>query len=193
MSWTTSGVWKKADKLVSEYRYARKKLTEEKAELAKHRKAVQTAVSAQDFFQEVAKEIQQQTHAQISSVVTRCLEAMEYDYEFRIVFDKKRGKTEARLVFVRDDAEVDPTTESGGGALEVASFALRLACLLLVRPSARKLLVLDEPFGALDDDRQDRVRDLLAVLSEETGVQFLMVTHEEGLKIGKIIRIGEKT
>jgi DNA repair exonuclease SbcCD ATPase subunit len=141
-------------------------------------------------FQDVSKAVQQAAHNKIASVVSRCLEAVFDDpYEFQIKFDTKRGRTEARLVFIRDGIEVDPVSASGGGVVDVASFALRLACLSLSRPPLRKLMVLDEPFKFVSENYREQIRSLLKILSKEMEFQFLFVTHIPDLQCGKVITI----
>lgn len=137
-----------------------------------------------------AVKVQQTVHDQIASVVTRCLAAVfEADApEFRIVFEKKRGKTQARLVFVQDGKEIDPQDGDAGGLLDVAAFALRLAALRLAVPRPRQLLVLDEPFKHLDKTRQPRAAELLMALATELNVQIVLVTHSDDLKIGTVIQ-----
>ena len=74
-----------------------KKLKEEK-EIAKQ-KAL-TILDCQDLAQKVAQGIQQHTHSLVAQVVTKCLETIfEEPYEFNIIFERKRGKTEAKLIF----------------------------------------------------------------------------------------------
>lgn len=140
--------------------------------------------------QAVAHVVQQETHTAIASVVTRCLQAVFPDpYEFQILFEERRGRTEARLVFVRDGEAVSPLDSSGGGVVDVAAFALRLACLMLAQPARRRLVVLDEPFKFVSADYLPAVRQLLEDLAAELGVQFVMVTHLEELCCGKIVEI----
>jgi DNA repair exonuclease SbcCD ATPase subunit len=140
--------------------------------------------------QDVAQQIQNQVHKQISSVVSRCLEAVfDEPYEFMIHFDQKRGRTEARLTFSRDGIEIDPITSSGGGVIDVAAFALRLSCLMLSRPARRKLLVLDEPFKFVSEEYRGRIQQLLLSLASEMGCQIIMVTHIKELEIGKVVRL----
>lgn len=175
--------------LLTRYHYARQRVKDETATLESAEQRVNDARQAQTILQEVAQSVQQQVHARIASVVSRCLE-MVYDepYTFDIIFERKRGKTDARLVFRRGDQEVDPTTAAGGGPVDVAAFALRLACLCL--QSSRKLLVLDEPFRFLSADVAPRVRTMMEVLSRELGVQFVQVTHNPLLQAGKVVELG---
>jgi len=119
-----------------------------------------------------------QVHMRVSKIVTRCLAAVFRDnpYEFAIDFDCKRGKTEAKLVFLRDGMELDnPIEEVGGGVIDVAALALRLSCILLSRPRRRRLLVLDEPLkNVRGKQNRKNVRSLLEALSEEMGVQIIL-------------------
>lgn len=149
---------------------------------------------AQDIVQQVAADVQKRAHDRIAGIVTLCLRAVfrEQAYEFRVLFEKKRGKTEARMVFFRDGVEYDPRRDVGGGVVDVAAFALRLACIMVSRPTPRRLLVLDEPFRFVSRraDYRDRVAALLLRLADEMGVQFLIVTHDTELEVGKVVRLG---
>lgn len=145
---------------------------------------------AQKIIQSVAQTIQQKAHERIASVVSKCLETVfEEAYDFRIYFEQKRGKTEARLVFHREGMEVDPMDASGGGVVDVASMALRLSCLMLSKPPLRKLMVLDEPFRFLSAEYRPRVRDMLESLSKEMGIQFVIVTHSNDFRMRKVVEL----
>lgn len=146
----------------------------------------------QKLVQEIAEATQQSAHKQIASVVTRCLKAVfgEDAYTFKIKFSQKRGKTEAELLFCRDGLEADPTTAAGGGVVDVAAFGLRLACLILSFPRRRRLLVLDEPFRHLNGiEYQERVKGMLEKLVDELGLQVILVSDDEWLRIGKVIEL----
>lgn len=139
---------------------------------------------------EVAEKIQTQVHQRVAGLVTQCLRTVFDDpYTFDIRFERKRGKTEARLIFSREDLEVDPLTAAGGGVVDVAAFGLRLACLVLQKPPVRRVLILDEPFRFVSVEYRDRVGQLLEDLSEELEVQIIMVTHMEELTRGTVISL----
>jgi DNA repair exonuclease SbcCD ATPase subunit len=149
------------------------------------------AGEAQRIIQTIASSIQEEAHSKIAGVVSRCLESIfDEPYEFKITFERKRGKTEARLSFIRDDMEIDPLSASGGGVVDVAAFALRLACLVLATPKKRKTLILDEPFKFLSKDYRENTKQMMEILSAEMGVQFIMVTHIPELVCGKLVEIG---
>lgn len=146
------------------------------------------AAEAQTIVQAVAQTVQEEAHDRIAGVVTRCLTTVFEDpYEFKIKFERARGRTEAHLTFVRDGHGVNPIDASGGGVVDVAAFALRLSCLMLSRPARRRVVVLDEPFKFVSADRRYAVRAMLEQLAGELGVQFIMVTHIEELQCGRVV------
>lgn len=151
---------------------------------------LQHITTANEIVQKIAQMIQEQAHQKIAEVVSNCLSAVfDEPYIFKILFERKRNRTEAKLVFERNGMEIDPMTASGGGVIDVASFALRISCLMLNKPPLRKVLIMDEPFKYVSEEYRDRVRILLETLSEEMGIQFIMVTHIQELKTGTVYEI----
>jgi hypothetical protein len=147
---------------------------------------------AQRIVQAVAAEVQREAHDRIASVVTRCLEAVFSDpYEFRIRFDKKRGKTEAVLELSRDGENFDdPLNEVGGGVIDVASLALRLACVAISKPPRRRVLLLDEPWSNVrGEGNRLRTRRVLATLADEFGVQFVLNTDIPDYRMGQVVEM----
>lgn len=185
------GYRRKLDRLLAQHDQAAAQVHRERQALKEAKGRVKTLLQAQQIVQVVAESVQKSAHAQIASVVTRCLQAVfgEEAYVFKIHFERKRGKTEARLVFERDGQDRDPLDATGGGVVDVAAFALRLACLVLTRPQRRQLLCLDEPFRHLSREYRPAVRELLQVLAKEMHVQFVIVTHAPDLACGKVVEL----
>lgn len=180
----------RVNRIRSELRLARRAVKEERKELVQARKAEKTALEARTVLVGMAQAVQQKAHDRIAAVVSSCLSAVFDDpYEFKIHFEQKRGRTEARLVFMRAGFEVDPTDAAGGGMVDVAAFALRAACLVLHRPRLRQLLVLDEPFRFVSAGYRPAVRTMLEELSRDLKLQIIMVTHSEELEIGKVVTV----
>ncbi|WP_225412877.1 sulfate/molybdate ABC transporter ATP-binding protein [Stigmatella hybrida] len=88
-----------------------------------------------------------------------------------------------KLIQLEDLGRRTPSQLSGGQRQRVA-FARALA----IRP---KLLLLDEPFGALDTRVREELREWLHDLHVQTGVTTLLVTHdqEEALEISQHVVI----
>lgn len=177
--------------MLSKRSHAAERVKEERKALTVAEDRLANLLEAQTILQKIAQTVQQQAHDRIAAVVSRCLSAVfaEEAYEFRIAFERKRGRTEARLVFVRDGHELSPRSSSGGGVIDVAAFALRLACLMLSRPSLRRLIVLDEPFRFVSSEYRPQLKAMLETLAKEMDVQFVLVTHIEDLEIGKVVEI----
>lgn len=148
------------------------------------------AIQAQAILGDLAQKVQQKVHNRISTVVSSCLAAVFEDpYEFTILFEKKRGGTVAVLRFIRDGNEISPVEASGGGAVDIAAFALRAVCLVLHRPRLRRVLFLDEPFKFVSKSYQAAVRSMLEQLSRDLSIQIIMVTHNEAYETGNIIEL----
>jgi DNA repair exonuclease SbcCD ATPase subunit len=178
----------------SEYQKFISQREQEKIALRSLESEIAALEGAQQLVQAAAQEIQNRVHTKIASVVTRCLSGVfgPDAYEFKILFQKKRGKTEAQLLFFRDGHGVDPLTEAGGGVVDIASFALRLAAILASVPKLRRFVVVDEPFRHLNLELRPVALQLLKELATELDIQFLVVTHMseiEDLDVGRIIRL----
>ena len=173
---------KKLDVKLKEFDLAKRNAEKERETFLEADESLEYKEEARKILQVSAETVQNEAHARISDVVSRSLKSVfDNPYEFRVVFEQKRGKTEANLVFVRNGKVLtDPINEAAGGSVDIASFALRLACLVLQRPRRRRLLIMDEPFKNVRGSKnRRRVRDLILSLSEDLGVQFILnVDHE---------------
>jgi hypothetical protein len=169
---------------------AKESVREEEAELEVAQLDLEHTLQAQQVLSGVAQTVQAQAHKRISSVVSSCLASIFDDpYEFHIGFEQKRGRTEAKLRFVRDGHEVAPVDASGGGAVDVAAFALRSACIVLHRPRLQRCMFLDEPFKFVSADYRPAVRSMLEQVCRDLGMQIILVTHDEALQAGKVIQL----
>ena len=181
----------KLDALEARLALARSSFRKEETSLDSIQKNLQAASEAQQLLQASASAVQSRAHARIAHIVTRCLKTVfgPEAYDFEIRFEQKRGKTEARCVFIRDGSELDPISSAGGGVIDVVSMALRLACLLLTTPKRRRLLCLDEPMRMVSKEYRPLVAQLLLQLAQELDLQLILCTHHPDLAIGKVITL----
>lgn len=178
------------DTIAFQLRQAKSAFENEQKELDKATSLLHAAQEAQEVLQHLAQAVQQQAHQKISEVVSSCLSTVFDDpYEFKIVFERKRGRTEAQLRFTRRGIDVDPLTAAGGGMVDVAAFALRIACLVLHRPKLSRVVVLDEPMKFVSAKYRDNVKEMMERISKDMGVQIVQVTHIEELTMGKVIEL----
>lgn len=153
------------------------KISDTKLDLRRHEEA-------REILRTVGLETQKQLQYHISDITSLALEAVFVDpYELIAEFVQRRNKTECDLYFSRRGSRVDPLDASGGGAVDVASFALRIAAWSMQNPKRRNVIILDEPMKFLDTqtDRLERASMMLKEISTRLNLQFIIVTHEDTL------------
>ncbi len=135
---------------------------------------------AQAFLIKVAQDTQNQLRFHIQDIVQMALDiCFPEEYEFKVEFDIKNGRTVAELFFLKNGVKVNPIDAAGGGVVDVASFALRIAAWAL--STTRPVIVLDEPFRFLSKDLQPKAGSILQALAAKLGLQFILVTHNADL------------
>lgn len=145
----------------------------------------------------IGEQKQAQAQAQIESLVTTGLQTIfEPNLSFHIV--QKQTKTSATVEFTIRSRVIDPSQPEGyrdvdtdvmdargGGLAATVGFLLRLVVAMLSRAlspnPAGTLLVIDESFAMVSKDYIERVADFLRQIVDKTGIQILMVTHQEEL------------
>lgn len=154
--------------------------------------AIAGTEQAQIIIQIVASKTQNQLEYRLSEIVSLALAAVFEDpYKLKVNFVIQRGKTECVLLFERKGELFDPLFSSGGGAVDIAAMALRVAIWSLTQPKTRNVLILDEPFRFLSRGYQVKASLMLKELSEKLSLQIIMVSHSESLIDGadKVFRV----
>ena len=151
-----------------------------RTEIASNEKLLHSHEQAREIIREVALKTMSQISFHISDITSLALEAV-FDNPYKLVTDfvQRRNKTECDLYFERDGNRVDPLSASGVGAVDIASFALRIASWSMNRPHSRNVIILDEPFKCLSDNYQEKASQMMKELSEKLGLQFVIVTHND--------------
>ena len=151
-------------------------------ELKKLKKTKRNTETAQAIVQTVAQKTQEELTFHISDIVSSALSAIfDEPYSFKINFILKRGKTEAEIKLVRDGEEVDPLSSVGGGVVDVASFALRIAMWSLQNPKSNNVIILDEPMKFLSRELQPKAGRMIKMLSEKLNLQFIIISHDKAI------------
>jgi len=132
---------------------------------------------AREVIREVGLKTQQQLQYHISDLTSLALETVFDDpYQLEVEFVERRNKTECDIYFNRNENRVDPINASGGGAVDVASFALRVASWSMMIPSLRNLLILDEPFKHLRGEKEnERVLQMIKIMADKLHLQIIMI------------------
>lgn len=151
-------------------------------EVKKTKRLIRHHEQAREIIREVGLKTQEQLQYHISDITSLALEAVFDDpYELVAEFVQRRNKTECDLYFQRDGERVDPISASGGGTVDVAAFALRIAAWSMTTPKLRNTIILDEPMRFLSVDLQGRASQMIKELSDKLGLQFIIITHDEAL------------
>lgn len=151
-------------------------------ELRTNKRLLRKHEEAREIIKAVGIATQNQISFHISDITSLALEAVfDNPYQLEVEFVQRRNKTECDLYFVREGEKVDPLTASGGGTVDIASFALRIASWSMMRPHSRNTIILDEPFKHLSDIYQNQASAMVKELSKKLNLQFIIVTHKESL------------
>ena len=134
---------------------------------------------ALEIVKTVALRTQNQLQFHLSDMVSAGLNSVfDEEYDFKILFEIKRGKTECRLFFEKNGHLVDPLNFSGLGEADIAAFCLRCASWSMSK-EYRNLLILDEPFKHLSVNYHEKAGAMVKLLSKQLNLQIIMVTHSK--------------
>ena len=145
-------------------------------EIAKER--VVTVNKARAYFQEIAETTQRDVADTLSVIITSAIKAVFDTDEYRceIIFGTARNQSDAKLILVKGEEEIDEPLDSiSGGMIDVAAFAARVGFIFL--KGSRKVLIADEPFKGVSEDFKGRCPEMLRLLSEQLGMQFIIISH----------------
>lgn len=133
--------------------------------------------NAQAFIQKVAKSTQEQLKFHIEDVVQLALDSIFPDeYKFSIEFIIKYGATAANLIFMKNGYPVDILKQAGGGVVDIASLALRIAVWSLSKSD--NVLILDEPIARIQPATLQAVAwDVIKELSRRLKLQFIIISN----------------
>lgn len=133
----------------------------------------------------IGEQRQDQAQRQIEMLVTQGLQTIfEDNLSFHLV-PGVRAKTPVVDFVVRSAmwdgtiVETDVLAARGGGLAAIIGFLLRLVILLLSRQRQDTVLFLDETFAHVSAEYLPRLIEFLKDLVAKTGVQIVLVTHDE--------------
>lgn len=124
---------------------------------------------------------QKQLEYHLAEQVSLAMDAVFDDpYKLKVEFEEKRGQTEVQLLFVRRDLEFPPIGSAGGGAIDIAAFALRIAYWSMRQDKkVRPIILLDEPFSHLKgEDANRRALAIVQEIAHRLDLQIIMVSDE---------------
>ena len=168
-----------------------KALLRRKQELSSEIDSLQSSIDMLDrvtiLLNSLGEEKQQQAQATIEALVTQGLHTIfDSSLSFHIVTSSRAKSTGVdfmiRSTLENETVETPVMEARGGGLAATVGFLLRVVLLLLRKDSNKeKLLVLDETFSMVSVDYLSRVSSFLRQIVDKTGIQIIMVTHQEEL------------
>lgn len=146
--------------------------------IAELRQEAVHADEARAVIQAVAQATQRELEYHVSEITSLALSAV-FDNPYRLVleFVQRRNRTEADIWFERDGQRCRPIDSAGGGAVDVAALALRVAMWSLRRPRSRATLILDEPLKMLSRNLMPKAAAMIGEISRRLKLQVIMVSH----------------
>lgn len=121
----------------------------------------------------------------IGTIVTKALtQVLGEGYKFNLDFDIKYNKLAADMYLEKDGKRYDLRRDNGDGVVDIVALALRVAILCLDRRRLRRLLILDEPCGAVSVNYQPVLGKMIKQLSDMLDLQVIMVaSHGSNMQI----------
>ncbi len=166
-----------------------------KEELLSLKRDARRHEQAKEVLKIVGLDTQRQLQYHISDIASLALNSIFEDpYELQLDFVERRDKTECDIFFNRDGEKIDPLTSSGGGAVDIASFALRIASWSMQVPHTRNTIFLDEPMKNLSAEYREKGSEMLKQVSKKLGIQFIIINHEPMLTAmaDNVVRVEKK-
>jgi DNA repair exonuclease SbcCD ATPase subunit len=167
----------------------RKKLLED---LTHKREIYSKSIEIFTLIQEVT---QQQIKEGFEKIVTFALQyVFGEEYKFQLYFERRGNLQECNFKFIdpKGTEITDPMEALGGGVLDVASIALRIALLELHKPKNTSFLALDEPTRNVSAQFIPKCGQFFKEINRKIKRQIIVVTHQEALmeKSDTQIKIG---
>lgn len=134
------------------------------------------------YLAQYADERQAQVYRQIEHTVTEGLRTV-FEEDLRLEIETKmvgaRSETHFNIVSQTSKGELATSImdSRGGGVAAIVGFLVQ-AVLVLLTPSLRPILFLDETFRNVSEEYQAPLGEFIQDLCKRTGLQVVLVTHQ---------------
>lgn len=157
-------------------------IKEKKFEKKKIQRSYKLNEKAQIVIQEVVRLTKEKLKYHLSDISSLAM-ASVFENPYNVIFDflPRRGKIEADIWFEKNNSLFSPYS-TGGGAVDIASLAIRFSCYTLQTPKTRPIMLLDEPLKFLKGKEMPmKGAELISEISKRLGIQVIMVSHNSTL------------
>ncbi len=96
-------------------------------------------------------------------------------YKFVVNFEQRRNTTECDLLFERNGQTMKPLYDSGLGAADIASTALRIS--YWSSGESRPIIIIDEPCKNLSLTYRAAAAAMFSELCKKLNLQMIVITH----------------
>lgn len=175
--------------LVQNIKYRKELLTKELAECKRREAVLQDEVhlvtDTRALMQEAAQLTLSNISVKIDKIVTQTIQAVfNKPYVFHLEFRTLYGKLATDMYLEKDGKRYDPRKDNGDGMVDIVALALRVAVICLDKRKLRRILILDEPCGALSVNFQGYLGKMLEYFNKELGFQiFMIAAHGSNLNV----------
>jgi len=156
-----------------------KQLAEKKLALKQFDEQIQLHKKSTEIFKLWLNNMMNESLNAIEPIVTSGISSVIDDQSIKFKIDRlmKNNRLIFKFNIENDGVSGDPMKSFGGGVVMVASFVLRVVIMSKIGNGG--LLLLDESLNALANKYIDNASELMRKLSQETGINILMVTHND--------------
>ena len=151
----------------------------------KSEKEYAVSLETQRLIREASQLTLSNLSVRVGTIVTKALtQVLGEGYKFNLDFDIKYNKLAADMYLEKDGKRYDLKRDNGDGVVDIVALALRVAILCLDRRKLRRLLILDEPCGAVSVNYQPVLGKMIKQLSDMLDLQVIMVaSHGSNMQI----------
>jgi DNA repair exonuclease SbcCD ATPase subunit len=157
-------------------------IVELRGKVRKTKMQLEQLEKAREIIRTVGLMTQQELQYHISDITSLALESVfKEPYKLLLEFVERRNKTECDIVFEKDGEKFAPIDSAGGGVVDVASFALRIASWSMAIANKSHVIILDEPMRFVSAEYQENASEMIKEISQKLKIQFIIVTHNSTL------------
>lgn len=171
----------KVGQLKGEYHTLKDQQEQSESLISKLREDEETYSKAVELLSLVQQETRDKVKETFEELVTYALNYIFQSdkYKFELIFGRRGNLQELNFAVKTPDKDepMDLLDTSGGGVINIVSFALRLILMEICTPKIKGFLILDETFANLSAEYQPMVSELLAELKMRFKRQIIMITH----------------
>jgi predicted ATP-dependent endonuclease of OLD family len=140
-------------------------------------------VKARWVFTEAARMTRGEFKDRVEDLINLVIKSVfvDRDFEFVLDFQEKRNQVECTPLISENDELYAPIDEMGGSTAQLLGLFFRPILWSLEKEKTRPLFIIDEPEQHIGESNIDALGQVIALLSHQLGIQFILTTHNWNL------------